>query len=166
MAIATYRGEKSVADLATRLYTRLTPRQREKAEAALLKANPRLRDPRTLTEGAVLEVPDLDGSRLRARGDLANPADAIDDGVTEALEALGQRLEARFETDRQATQVALKLAKSAAFKRVVGEHPALAESAGLATQALATRSQAMGARQKAVETALKQALAGLEKKRR
>ncbi|MDN3556262.1 hypothetical protein [Halomonas maura] len=166
MAIATYRGEKSVADLATRLYTRLTPRQREKAEAALLKANPRLRDPKTLPEGAVLEVPDLDGPRLRARGDLANPADEIGDGVTEALEALGQRLAARFESDRQATQAALKLAKSAAFKRVLGEHPALKESAGLATKALGARDKATGARQKAVATALKQALAGLEKQRR
>lgn len=163
MAIATYRGEKTVAELATRLYARLTPRQRDKAETALLRANPRLRDLKRLPKGAVLEVPTLDGPRLRARGDAAAPIDEIGDEVSAALKAFGQRLETRFETDQKDTQVALKLMKSAAFKRVLGEHPELEKSVNLAAKTLTTRSKATVERQKAVETALKQALAGLEK---
>lgn len=165
MAIATYRGEQTVAELATRLYTRLTSRQREKAEAALLRANPQLRDLKRLPKGAILEVPTLDDTRLRARGGAADPADEIGDDVSAALKAFGQRLEARFETDQKNTQDALKLVKSAAFKRVVGEHPELEKSAQLAAKMLTTRSKATVERQKTLEAALKQALTGLRKGR-
>ena len=44
MPIATFRGEKTVAAIADKLFVKLTPKQREKAEAALIKENPQLRD--------------------------------------------------------------------------------------------------------------------------
>lgn len=166
MAIATYRGEQTVAELATRLYTRLTPRQREKAEAALLRANPQLRELNQLPKGAILEVPALDGPRLRARSEALDPVDEIGDEVSAALKAFGQRLETRFEADQKSTQVALKLVKSAAFKRVIGEDPELEKSAHLAAKTLTSRSKATVARQKDFEAALKQALRGLRKGRR
>jgi hypothetical protein len=67
MPITSFRGEKSLAEIADLMFERLTPKQREKAEAAILKANPRLSDLSTLPRGAVLKVPDLPELRAKAR---------------------------------------------------------------------------------------------------
>ena len=73
MSIATYRGERSISEIADKIYKRLTPRQREKAEAAILKANPQLRNIRNLRKGSVLRVPDLPELRAKTNRDLDNP---------------------------------------------------------------------------------------------
>ena len=85
MPITSFRGEKSVAEIADVMFERLTPKQREKAEAAILKANPRLNDLSTLPRGAVLKVPDLPELRAKARRAADDPPARIASEIGEAL---------------------------------------------------------------------------------
>ena len=95
MPITSFRGEKSVAEIADVMFERLTPKQREKAEAAILKANPRLNDLSTLPRGAVLKVPDVPELRPKARRTADDPPARIASEIGEALTGYGQQLAQR-----------------------------------------------------------------------
>lgn len=166
MALTTYRGEKSVGDIADKLYARLTPRQREKAEAALLKANPQLRTITSVRSGSLLRVPDLPelqaklSRRRKSVGE--SPDEQVADTLADALEAYATRHTERVKAEQQATKTQLALLKSATFKRALADQPELQKSAALAAEALDARAKDRGSRHKALEIALKEAKAGLK----
>jgi len=163
MAIATFRGEASVGEIADKLFVRLTPRQREKAEAALLKANPRLGDIGNVPGGTILHVPDIPGLRLKTTRNLENPDVQIAKDLSDALTNYNARLAERFKTERDATKTQVALLKSAEFKRELTKAPDLQALAGQAAKALDGRAKALGERQKNVEAAIRQAVADLAK---
>lgn len=161
MPIATFRGERTVADIADKLFVRLTPRQRETAEAALLKANPQLRDIRNMREGTILRVPDLPELRAKTNRNLENPDAQIVKKLSEALGAYAAGLNERFKTAQEDIKTQRLLLKDRAFKKELSgsaELRALAESTAKATEA---RAKLISERQKQVEAATKQVLADL-----
>lgn len=166
MPIATYRGEKSVADIADKLYLKLTPRQRETAEAAILKANPQLTDLRRVPDGAVLRVPDIPELRPKTNRTLENPDTQIADTITDALGALGKRLAACTETATASAAAQAKLLKSAALKQALANEPELQAAADAASKALAGRAKALETRQAALTEAIRTATAALAGKKR
>ncbi|WP_416138206.1 hypothetical protein ACM26W_17250 [Halomonas sp. HK25] len=165
MAIATFRGEKSVAEIADKLYARLTPKQREKAEAALLKANPQLKDIGKLKPGTILRLPEL-RAKARTNRTLENPVTQIAATLAGELGAYGNRLAEHVDVAQRATNTEQTLLKSARFKAVLANAPHLQELADQATRSLEGRSKAIKQRQGALETALKRALADLEEMKR
>jgi hypothetical protein len=163
MPIATFRGERSVTELADKLFARLTPRQREKAEAELLKANPQLRDIANLRDGSVLRVPDIPELRPKTNRSLDNPDAQITNAIGEALRDYGGRLEERVKQEVANSKTQTTLLKSAAFKRALGNAPALTELAAQAGKALAERPKALEARHAAVEEAIRALVKDLNK---
>lgn len=168
MPIATFRGERTVAEIVDKLYVKLTPRQRETAEAAILKANPQLRDIRNLREGAILHVPDLPRLRAKARTarNLENPISQVTTLLADELGGYSQHLAERIKADQQATKTQITLLKSAKLKAALGGAPHLRELTAQATRALEGRSKVLKARQGALETSIKRALADLEEMKR
>ena len=162
MPIATFHGERTIADIADALFDRLTPRQREKAEAAILKANPQLRDIRTLPAGTLLRVPALPELRAKANRNRENPEADIAENLADTLSTFNKGFADHVTVARRATKAQSALLKSAKFKRAISNAPKLQELAGEATKALNTRSQSFGARQKQVDEAISQALKELE----
>lgn len=162
MAIASYRGEKNVAEIADKLYARLTPKQREKAEAALLKANPQLKDINKLRPGTILRLPDLPELRAKTNRSLDNPDAQIAKVVSEAVSGYARVLGERYKNDQESTHTQITLLGSAKLKKELGNAPALQKQAEEARNALEVRIKAVGARQTAVDTAIKQALKDIE----
>lgn len=164
MAVATYRGEKSVGEIANKIYARLTPKQREKAEAALLKANPQLRNIKTLRKGSILRVPDLPDLRTKTVRTLENPDAQVAENVSEALDSYSKRLAEQFKSDNEATKTQIALLKSAKLKRALADSPDLQELADAAGKALDVRAKTMSARQEALNKSIEQAQADLKKR--
>ena len=166
MAVATYRGEKSVGEIANKIYARLTPKQREKAEAALLKANPQLRKIKSLPKGSILRVPDLPELRTKTVRTLENPDAQIAENVSDALNGFSKRIGAHFDSDNESTKTQITLLKSAKLKRALADDPALQALADAASKALDARAKSVGARQEGLNKAIEQAQADLKKRAR
>lgn len=155
MPIATFRGEKSVGEIADKLFVRLTPRQREKAEAAILKANPQLAEIDRVREGAVLRVPDIPELRPKTNRSLDNPDAQITNAIGDALRDYDKRLATRFKQGTADTKEQTALLKSAAFKRALANAPAAQEVAKQTAKALGERGQQLAARQETVDAAIR-----------
>lgn len=164
MPIATFRGEKTVAEIADKLYVRLTPKQREKAEAAILKANPQLSDIRKLPEGTILRVPDLPELRVKVSRSLENPDGQIAKTLADILTTYSKELTGHIKNDQEATKSQITMLKSAKFKKEIADASSLQALAEQAMKALDARAKSLGERQKLVDAAVKQALADLDER--
>ena len=162
MPIATYRGEANVGEIADRLYVRLTPRQREKVENALLKANPRLKDVESVDEGAILRVPDIPEIRAKISYDTGNVDVQVAERVALALKEYGERLSGQFKADQEAIQEQIATLKNRGLKAALGEAPEASELAAEAAKNLKARAGAAKDRHEATNDALKQALRDLD----
>ena len=162
MPIATFRGEKTVAAIADKLFVKLTPKQREKAEAALIKENPQLRELATVPQGAILRVPEL---RAKTNRSLENPDVQIARNLADAVSAYGSHLGERFKAVQKEGKEQLAVLKSGELRKALADAPAYRAVADEAAKALDARAAGLGDRQKAVDAAIKQAVAGLGGKR-
>ena len=162
MAIATYRGERNVGELTDKLYTKLTPTQRSKAETALVKANPQLEDIGTLPEGAILRLPDLPELRAKTTRNLENPDDQIVKQITRSLEDFSEELVGQLSSEQDAIKQQDKLLKSAKFKKDIADTQGLQDLADAAKKALDSRDKALGERQEKIDQAIKQVTRDLD----
>jgi hypothetical protein len=163
MAIATYRGERSVGEITDKLYTKLTPAQREKAETALIKANPQLKNIRKLPQGAILRVPDMPELRAKTTRSLENPDDQIVKHITQSLAAFSKHLGGQVSAEQESIKQQGSLLKSAKFKKDIAAAEGLQALAQEAGKTLGERSSDIGARQKKVDQAIKQVAKDFEK---
>ena len=162
MAIATFRGERSVSEITDKLYSKLTPLQREKAESALIKANPQLRKIRKLPRGTILHVPDLPELRAKTNRSLENPDDQIVKNIVGALGDFSKHMDKQASIEQKSIKQQTTLLKSAKFKKDTSnleESQALAKDA---SKALTARSKNIDARRKKVEESIKQAVKDLK----
>ncbi len=154
MAITIYRGEKTVGDIADKMFERLTTRQKEAVEAALLKANPRLADPTKLARGTILKMPDIPELRPKTSRALENPDTLLAKHVAQALDGLGKRLDARSTLAVDDVRQQAALLRSAALKRALTETPALQELAAQIGKLTDTRGKELEVRRRSVDAAL------------
>jgi len=161
MAIATYRGEKSVSEIADKLFVRLSDNQRAKAEAELLKANPQLKNITKVRTGAILHVPDMPELTAKTNRDLETPGAQIAQDLVQALNDYNKQAGGRFKTAQEAAKAQIALLKSAKFKRLLTDSPNRQALAGQAAKALDARAKDLAERQKTADKAIKQTIADL-----
>lgn len=162
MAIATFRGERSVSEITNKLFTKLTPLQREKAETALLKANPQLSNIRKLPKGSILRVPDLPELRAKTNRSLENPDDQIVKQITESLDAFSKHMRQQVASEQKSVKQQTALLKSAKLKKDISKSEQLQALASDANKALGVRSKNIDERQKKVDETIKQAMKDLK----
>ncbi len=162
MAIATFRGERSVGEITDKLYSRLTPLQRKKAESALIKANPKLQKIRKLPQGAILHVTDLPELRAKTNRSLENPDDQIVKNIVDALGNFGKHISKQTGDEQKAIKQQAALLKSAKFKKDISAAEVPQALAADAAKALNARSKDIDARRKKVEESIKQAMKDLK----
>ena len=153
MPIATFRGEKSVNEIADRLFANLTTRQREIAASAILRANPQLDNLDRLPNGTVIHVPRLPELRAKTNRGLENPDAQIANDIVEALSTFREILAARMQESQESTREQLKLAGSAAFKRAITAHDGAEALAAELGRALKQRSVELPQRASVFEAA-------------
>ena len=154
MAVITFRGEKDLGELADKLFTRLTPRQREKVEGELLKANPQLQEMSALRSGSVLPpLPELQAKAKRASD---GPDDQLAALLSSELANFGKYLTPRFSASQEALLKTDELLASAEFNRAIGKDKVLRDLAKSIGAENTARKQELEKRQQAVVNALKQ----------
>lgn len=166
MPIATFRGEKTLADIANKMYVRLTPKQREKAEAEILKANPHLHNLRDLPEGAIIRVPSTPQLRPKINRSLENPDVQIADAVADALTALSSRFDKQTKLAKTDLEDQISHTKNRAIKEVLAQNPELQSALESTAKKLAERAEGLNSRSKTVTAAIKQAQSELAGKRK
>lgn len=119
MADIKYQGEKHLSDIVARAFGNLLPRDAKRAEAALLEANPPLRQLRRLKRGTVLHVPALaELDAAATSGELSQLGDRVAT-AGEALRDFQVRLaESADAATKAAKDVAAQL-KSRELQRLV-----------------------------------------------
>jgi hypothetical protein len=162
MPFATFEGEKSVAEIADRLFARMTPKQRETAVAALIRANPQLERIEALRPGVVLVVPDIPALRPKATVSNESPDRQVLEELDRATRSYAERVIARQDADIAEVKNQAAALKSARFTKAISrseDFVALAKEAGAALEA---RAKAASARRKAVEAAASRISADIE----
>jgi hypothetical protein len=161
MNIITFRGESNVKEVTNRLFTRLTPRQQERAEAAILKANPQLRNIRRVPKGTVLKVPDLPELQAKRKPDQENPKIRFNEQLVESLSMFSKQFAEEASAAKEDGKVQISLLKSRQFKGAIANNPQLRKQATEVSRALTTRVTEVGERNKTVQLAVKQMLKDL-----
>jgi hypothetical protein len=164
MAVTTFRGEKSLGELADKLFLRLTPRQREKVEGALLRDNPQLEELSSLRAGTLLKVPDLPELRAKANRAGGNPDDQLAEYLSNELTDFARRLIPRFTAAQEAVaQTDAVLAEPELTRVIAKEKPLrdLAKNIGTLNEA---RKKELDERQQGLTAAVKQMQAELQKR--
>ncbi|HEF4760906.1 TPA: hypothetical protein SAN82_003353 [Pseudomonas putida] len=162
MPITTFNGEKNLSELSDKLFVRLTPLQREKVGAALLKANPQLGELSSVPPGAILKVPDLPELSAKTRGAPDNPNVQMMGRLRSELDSYDKRLGARNEEANVAIAHTKQLLADPMLTRVIGRDPTLRqllEGIGKANEA---REGELAQQQKEFGVALEQLLKDLD----
>lgn len=154
MPIATFRGEKTVGDIADKLYERLTPTQKAKVEAAILKDNPHLRDPSKVAPGTIVTVPEMAELRPKTSRALENPDALMARHIADAVTAYGQRFESRTKQASADIKDELAVLKNADLKKLLGTAPELRERASQLTRQIDARGKQLQANLKTVDSVL------------
>jgi len=163
MRVATLRGEESVADLARRLFRISGPgaeaRARE-AEAALLRANPHLRELARAPEGTVIVVPEVPGTNPTEESQPVGLAGT--EMMAEVRRAIGDMRRAlQTSATRQADEArgTLELLESHELRTAAERDPALTER----LPAIAESARARLEEARALQALQEQALAQLDR---
>jgi hypothetical protein len=164
MAVTTFRGEKNLGELADKLFARLTPRQREKVEGALLKANPQLEQISSLRTGTLLKVPDLPELRAKAKRAGDGPDDQLAAHLATELEAFDRRLTQRFAAAQEAVARTEAVLAEPELNRVIAKEPPLRDLVKQIGTANGARKQGLEERQQKFAAALKQMQSDLQQR--
>jgi hypothetical protein len=162
MPITTFNGEKNLNELSDKLFVRLTPLQREKVGAALLKANPQLGELSSVPPGAILKIPDLPELSAKTRGAPDTPNAQLMGRLRSELASYDKRLGARNKEANVANAHTKQALADPMLTRVIGKDPTLKklqEGIGKANEA---RESELAQRQKDFGVALEQLLKDLD----
>jgi phage tail protein X len=129
MRFATLKGERDLSALVGRLFAvrgRRATTVSDEAEAALLRANPQLRDFASVPAGATIIVPDVAGTKHTEEAWPPEVAAAeIVEEVREALAGFGAMLDTSATRRADEARETLRLLKSRELKGVVAKVPGL-----------------------------------------
>jgi phage tail protein X len=162
MPFATFEGEKSVAEIADRLFARMTPKQRETAVTALIRANPGLERIEALRPGVMLMVPDIPALRPKATASNESPDRQVLEELERATRSYAERVIARQDADIAEVKNQTAALESPRFTKAISRSEELIALAKEAGAALDLRAKAASDRRKAVEAASNRISADLE----
>lgn len=103
MRITTLKGETTLAALADRLFSVTDAGARQRAEAALLKANPKLERASGFRPGVVVVIPEMPDLKNRAAAGSQEPVEDVRQSLLEAAESY--QAELRKRTDEAASDL-------------------------------------------------------------
>lgn len=101
MRVTTLREKSSLAEIADRLFAKLTPETTKLAEAALLKANPELAEPEALRPGAIIRVPEVPTVKLKSARAEDDPVGQTREMLKTALKSYQELLAQRFKSEKE-----------------------------------------------------------------
>lgn len=162
MPITPFNGEKNLDELSDKLFVRLTPLQRKKVGAALLKANPQLGELTSVPPGAILNVPDLPELSAKTRGAPDSPNVQMMGRLRSELASYDKRLGARFEEANVAIAHAKRALTEPILTKEIGKDGTLRTLVDGIGKANEAREGELAQQQKHFGVALEQLLKDLD----
>ena len=126
MKFAVLKGEKDVADLAARLFEikgRGSAEASKKAEAALIAANPHLKNLGKLPEGTLVVVPNLPGNPPARSAQASGGGSEFSEQAKLLLKELTTAMARSADDEEKAITVATELLKSKEVKEFAAQLP-------------------------------------------
>jgi len=146
MPFITLRSERSLAEIAERLFVGLTPQERKRVETALRRANPALSDPARITGGFVIEVPDIPELRTKSRREQEPPSTRLAEALIASLEASDEALAKAMEAERMAAKQQRETLETLLRSSATGAGAELLQTADQAAKQLEQRDKQLQAR--------------------
>ena len=102
MKYLVIRNEKSITEVADKVYKNLKPAARKRAEGQILKANPQLKSFRSVRKGYIVRVPEVHELGERESRDLEQPVAPLAMDLQAGLKRYEQSLVEKFDAmDKQ-----------------------------------------------------------------
>lgn len=161
MRVATVKGERNLSELAGRLFQFKGPRAKalaKEAEAALLRANPHLRDLDKVAKGTIIVVPEVADVKPAEEAQPVGGGEMVGE-VRRALGDIRSTLGTAAARHAEEANAGLKLLQSRELKALAEKVPALKER----LEKMAEAAKLRLAEVKALETFREQALGQLDK---
>jgi hypothetical protein len=141
--LVTLRNEKNVRELAERVYGTSSAASLDRAEKALLKANPRLATAAGFQSGAVISVPAVRGVGVRAEATGGDPADALRAELAKAASSYREHLIKGLDARTGEIDAQEKLLKTREIAAAIKAEPGGPELQKQLTETLAERTKAI-----------------------
>lgn len=167
MPIRVVHKEIEVGALVDESFPKLTPKNREKVIAALIKANPALEGGGKVDAGTVINVPAVVGVKARPKSDTQDSLDPVDDGreiIMRAVKDYGAQLARRHELYQEQLKADAALLKDSELKKALRDRLDAAELVPGIDAAIKARTKEAATLQKEFDDAVKklgEALASL-----
>lgn len=143
MRIATLKNETDISALADRLFGDLPPKVRRVAEAALLAANPNLRRSDGFKPGALVEVPEVPGVKLKPSVVADDPRTGYIVSLKAAVSQYGAHLAASLRSEARDIKDQLELLHQREVVDSLNNVPGADELAGKLADSLSQAAHAI-----------------------
>jgi hypothetical protein len=148
-ALIAVRNERNVRELAARVYGTSNAAALDRAERALLRANPQLGTTTGLRAGAVISVPDVSGLAVRADATGDDPVGALRGALAEAAAAYRAHLEQSLDARGAELDAQDKLVKAKEIAAAIKAEPGGPELQKQLSETLGQRAKAVAEARKA-----------------
>jgi hypothetical protein len=146
--IATLKTERSLREVAERVYGTLDADKLARAQTALLKANPHLKVGAALQPGAVVTVPELPGLKPRPGVVRSDPVEELRNQLIIATESLQVQMAERLDARSQEFSHQVELLKSKEVAAAIKRDPAGTDLAKAVTLRLREQAKSIGEERK------------------
>lgn len=160
--LVTLQNEKTVRELAERVYGTSSGASLDRAEKALLKANPRLATAAGFRTGAVISVPAVSGVSLRAEATGEDPAEALRGELAKAAASYREHLIKSLDARTSEIDAHEKLLKAREIAAAIKAEPGGPELQKQLTETLAERSKTIAEARKSQSALFDQIAADLK----
>jgi len=151
--LITLQNEKNVREIAARVYGTSSAASLDRAEKALLKANPQLAAATGFRTGAVISVPRVSGLAVRTEATGQDPVEALRGALADAAAGYREHLEKRLDARTSELEAQDKLLKTREIAAAIKAEPGGPELQKQLTETLGQRAKAIAEARK-VQSAL------------
>lgn len=161
--ITTLKTERTLREVAERIYGSLDADTLARAQIALTKANPHLESGTAFQPGAVVNVPELSGIEPRPNVVRSDPVEDLRNQLVMATESLQTHLASRLDARTQEISQQMELLKSKEISAAIKRDPAGADVAKAIALTLREQSKSIAEERKHNAELFKRIAADLDK---
>ena len=119
MAYIPLRSEKSVTELVNKVYSNLADKDRKKAEEAMIKENPALKNFANLKRGTLIRIPEVKNVKRKKTRSVSDPDGELLDDFLERLEMFSETLKKNNDARDEEQKAAQSILKKSAISKII-----------------------------------------------
>lgn len=160
--VVTLKNEKSVREIAARVFATSSAASLDRAEKALLRANPQLKTAAGFRTGAVISVPQVGDLALRADAIGQDPLEALRGALVEAAAGFRKHLAKSLDARSSALDAQHELLKTRQIAAAINTAPGGPELQKQLNETLSQRAKSIAAERKSQDALFDRIVADLK----